>query len=56
MRKLLATGTFSSDLAWNLAVGFVLAIIYLLIAYAFFIRVYKHNLNSGGIAKFNSET
>ena len=55
MRKLLVTGTFSSDLAWNLAIGFVLAIIYLLITYSFFIRVYKHNLNSGGIAKFNAE-
>lgn len=55
MRNLLAGGAFSSDLAWNLSIGFVLAIAYLLIAYSFFIRVYKYNLNSGGIAKFNAE-
>ena len=39
----------------NLFWGFLLAIIYLIIMYLFFLRVYKHNLKTGAISRFNAE-
>jgi ABC-2 type transport system permease protein len=44
-----------SSLGTNLFWGFLLAIIYLFIAYRFFIRVYRHNLKTGSISRFNAE-
>lgn len=36
--------------------GFSLAIIYLLLAFLYFLRVYKHAVNSGLIARYSAET
>ncbi len=53
MRQVLASGTFS----WvALALGGVSAIIYFLAAYRFFIYIYRSNLKSGAIARFNAES
>lgn len=55
MREILATKIFSSQIATNLLLGAALAIIYLILTYLFFIRVYRHNLKNGNIARFNAE-
>ena len=55
MRTILTTGVFSSELAFRLLVSFVLAVIYLALAYLFFIRIYKHNLRTGTLARFEIE-
>ncbi len=56
MRGLLATGVVSSGLAANLFVGALLSAAYLLAAYFFFIKVYRHNLKTGGITRFGVES
>ena len=38
----------------NLAVGLALALFYLFISYRFFLMVYRHNLRSGKLARFNA--
>lgn len=53
IRSVLA-GNFNIGL--NLLIGFALAIVYLLIAYLFFLLVYKHNLKTGAISKFGAES
>ncbi len=55
MRSLLATGTFPPSLVSNLVVGTVLALIYLLMTARFFVHIYRKNLVSGTIARFNAE-
>ena len=55
MRTILSTGTFSADLYVHLLVGASLAMISLLMAYQFFITIYRYNLKTGAIARFNAE-
>lgn len=55
MRIILATGAFPSQLVFNLIIGVVLALIYLILMYLFFIRVYRRNLKNGNIARFSAE-
>ena len=55
MRTILSTGSFSSGLFIHLCVGASLAIVYLLIMYRFFIDIYRSNLRTGAIARFNAE-
>jgi hypothetical protein len=39
---------------WNLIMGLALAIFYMFLSYRFFLRVYRHNLKSGKLARFNA--
>jgi ABC-2 type transport system permease protein len=39
---------------WNLIMGFALAIFYMFLSYRFFLRVYRHNLKTGKLARFNA--
>jgi len=55
MRSILATGTFGTDLYVNLVIGASLAILSLLTAYRFFVGIYRYNLKTGAIARFNAE-
>jgi ABC-2 type transport system permease protein len=55
MRAILAAGTFPDDLYVNLLIGASLAMISLLLMYKFFIVIYRHNLKTGAIARFNAE-
>jgi ABC-2 type transport system permease protein len=55
IRSILATGTLSNGLMMNLLVGGLLSLVYLFIVYKFFIRIYRHNLKTGAIARFNAE-
>ncbi len=55
IRSILSAETSSTSLSMNLFIGAFLAIIYLVIVYIFFIRVYRHNLRTGAIARFNAE-
>jgi ABC-2 type transport system permease protein len=56
LRSIVLTGSFSVVLGWDLVIGFLLALIYLFIMYWVFMRVYRHNLKTGGIARFNAES
>ena len=38
----------------NLILGFVLALFYMFLSYRFFLRVYRHNLSTGKLARFNA--
>jgi hypothetical protein len=55
MRIILATGTFRDSLALSLLIGGLLAIIYLILTSLFFMKIYRKNLESGTIARFNAE-
>jgi ABC-2 type transport system permease protein len=55
MRSILAEGTFSADLYVNLLIGASLAMVSLLATYRFFIGIYRYNLKTGAIARFNAE-
>ena len=55
MRSILTAGTFSDHLALNLLIGAVLAVVYLIVMSRFFIHIYRKNLRTGNIAKFNAE-
>jgi ABC-2 type transport system permease protein len=44
-----------AEVTLYLLVGFILAFIYLLLAYIFFIKVYHYNLRQGTIGRFNIE-
>ena len=55
MRSILSDGTFSADLYVNLLIGASLAMISLLATYRFFIGIYRYNLKTGAIARFNAE-
>jgi len=52
MRRILANGTYSGT---SLLIGAALALIYLSITYRFFIYIYRYNLKTGAIARFNAE-
>jgi len=56
MREIMSTGVFSSGSAYNLLIGFILSLAYLVVAYLFFVYIYRKNLKSGKIARFNAET
>lgn len=55
VRSLISTGIFSSALWFNLLIGFVLALVYLFLAYKFFMKIYSHNLKTGAIPRFSAE-
>jgi ABC-2 type transport system permease protein len=55
MRSILSSGVSADKLALDLIAGTVLAILYLVAASFYFIRVYRRNLNTGSIARFNAE-
>jgi ABC-2 type transport system permease protein len=55
IRTLLSTGTFSSGLVVNLLVGALLSLVYLFVVHTFFMAIYRHNVKSGAIARFNAE-
>jgi hypothetical protein len=55
MRLIISTGTFSKGLFIDLLIGALLGIIYLLMVYKFFITIYRYNLRTGAIARFNAE-
>ncbi len=55
MRSLLVTGAFPPDLVSNLLIGTSLAVIYFLLTARFFVHIYRKNLVSGNIARFNAE-
>ncbi|MDD2731522.1 MAG: ABC transporter permease, partial [Candidatus Portnoybacteria bacterium] len=44
MRAIINSGAFSGQMAINLFLGFALASIYLLLAYIFFVKIYRYNL------------
>jgi hypothetical protein len=46
----------SSGMVVALAVGVSLAIVYLLLAYVYFIRVYRRNMENGALARFSAES
>jgi ABC-2 type transport system permease protein len=52
MRSVLLDGTF---LPTQFFIGLVLAIIYLLLAYTFFVRIYRYALKNGLLTRFSSE-
>ncbi len=56
MRTLVTTGVFSGPLLSHLFAGALLSAVYLLLASLFFVRIYRANLVSGSIARFNAET
>lgn len=56
LRAILASSHFSTNLFNNIAIGSILAIIYLLLSYLFFLRVYRKNLRSGALARFGAES
>lgn len=55
MRGILATGILGSNLLLQLTIGSLLALLYLLLASYFFVRIYRQNLKNGTIARFNAE-
>jgi ABC-2 type transport system permease protein len=54
-RAVLATGALPVNFAWNLLTGALLSVLYLLLTSLLFVRVYRKNLASGTIARFNAE-
>lgn len=55
LREVLTTGQFSPQMGFNLVIGTLLAFAYLFAMYLFFIKIYRANLESGGLVKFNAE-
>lgn len=55
MRTIPRAGPFPGDIVVNLLVGALFAGIYLLIAPRFFIHIYRKNMQSGNMARFNAE-
>jgi ABC-2 type transport system permease protein len=55
-RVVLATGGMPQGYGGQLLLGFLLSAAYLFLTSYFFVRVYKRNLRSGSIARFNAET
>ncbi|MGA3172862.1 MAG: ABC transporter permease [Syntrophorhabdales bacterium] len=54
-RAILATGTIPGKFGSDLLTGALLSIAYLVMASLFFVRVYRRNLESGSISRFNAE-
>lgn len=55
VRGLISAPAFSVDLGLNLLIGAGLTLFYLLAMYKFFIDVYRRNLRTGAIARFDAE-
>lgn len=55
LRSILAGSNFTPELGFNLAVGSALTVFYLYISYRIFLHTYRHNLETGGIARFSAE-
>ncbi|MCX8023137.1 MAG: ABC transporter permease [Syntrophorhabdaceae bacterium] len=55
IRVVITEGHLNSMVLYNLSSGLILSVSYLLITSAFFIHIYKKNLQSGNIARFNAE-
>ena len=55
LRAILSSGGSPPDLVPNLIIGGVLSIVYLMGASYFFVIIYRRNLKSGSIARFNAE-
>jgi ABC-2 type transport system permease protein len=55
MRSILTTGMYPSNLVSSLMIATLLSIAYLLMTSRFFIAIYRKNLESGNIARFNAE-
>ncbi|HVP06425.1 MAG TPA: ABC transporter permease [Candidatus Acidoferrum sp.] len=55
LRHLISARAISPGLGSHLLLGALLALVYLAIAYMFFIRVYRRNLENGTIARFSAE-
>jgi hypothetical protein len=56
LRAILASGGFPPDLVQDLVIGALLSIVYLVGACYFFVAIYRRNLKSGSIARFNAES
>jgi ABC-2 type transport system permease protein len=56
MRAILTSDTFPDNLFFNLMTAAALAIAYLVATCFFFIYIYRKNLQSGSIARFNAES
>lgn len=56
MRIVVLSGSFSHDLIPDLLIGFAISLIYLFLAYAFFLSVYRYVLRNGLIARFSAES
>ncbi len=56
MRTILTSGTIPNNLFLSLLTGALLAIAYLIATCFFFIHIYRNNLQSGSIARFNAES
>ena len=54
-RGIMSTTGFSTNLTLDMLLGGLLALLYLLAAYKIFISVYRQNLKTGAIARFNAE-
>ncbi len=55
LRSILTTHTVTAAVGLNLLTGALIAFVYLGLAYAFFIMIYRHNLKNGSIAQFSAE-
>ena len=55
LRAILASNAFPADLVPNLVIGALLSVAYLFGASHFFVMIYRRNLKSGSIARFNAE-
>ena len=56
LRAVLTGRASFTDLTFYFAIGGTLALLYLALAYAFFIKIYRRNLESGSIARFSAES
>jgi ABC-2 type transport system permease protein len=54
LRSLLEQTATGPMLMHNLVLGLGLAVFYLFLAYRFFLKVYRHNLRTGKLARFNA--
>jgi ABC-2 type transport system permease protein len=55
LRIILSGGGHPPNVAVNLAIGGCLSIVYLILASRFFVAIYRRNLTSGAIGRFNAE-
>lgn len=56
IREVLSGTLIPTDIALDLTISLCLALLYLFLAYAVFIRVYRHNLENGALARFSAES
>lgn len=55
MRSIIANNTFTIGLSFNLVLGIIISLVYLVLMYLYFLSIYRHNLKSGSIARFSAE-